>query len=337
MDDAWMPNMAAHHLDGIALHGGRCRVCGSHGCVRMPFGFAEKLFDKTRDGMRGDHLAEGRRGGQVLPSGNVRAEREPSRPRRRRQALAPRGGEGCQDGRRGEKAARDTARETASLTSSLRELQGLKAPPTPRFAYADKAAPPPQRRTKPRRGPRTSSKGSRQGSGPEDPVRHRQGGREVEARRSRRRKRSGQGGPDKEGDAANAASEAKLAIEPVSVTSAARRRSFTCGATHIGRRRTAAARYSMRPSRFRSQSAIPTSRSARMCSRRWRATDAGLRWSVVTVDNGDDAKDALDRITIPQDVLGRIAPTALPRSSIIISDEAAERRDQLSTEFIAWC
>src|SRR5215813_9665395 len=44
---------------------------------------------------------------------------------------------------------------------------------------------------------------------------------------------------------------------------------------------------------------------------------ASLRWTAVTIDNGDDAKDALDRITIPQDVLGRIAPTALPRSSII--------------------
>jgi hypothetical protein len=40
--------------------------------------------------------------------------------------------------------------------------------------------------------------------------------------------------------------------------------------------------------------------------------DAGLRWTAVTIDNGDDAKDALDRITIPQDVLDRIAPTALP-------------------------
>ncbi len=48
---------------------------------------------------------------------------------------------------------------------------------------------------------------------------------------------------------------------------------------------------------------------------------AGLRWTAVTIDNGDDAKDALNRITIPQDVLDRIAPTTLPRSSIIVSDE----------------
>ena len=63
--------------------------------------------------------------------------------------------------------------------------------------------------------------------------------------------------------------------------------------------------------------------------------DAGLRWSAVTIDNGDDAKDALDRITIPQDVLDRIAPTALPRSSIIISDEPLSRETNYRTEFVA--
>jgi ribokinase len=50
-------------------------------------------------------------------------------------------------------------------------------------------------------------------------------------------------------------------------------------------------------------------------------SDKGLRWTAVTIDNADEAKSALDRITIPQDVLDRIAPTALPRSSIIISDD----------------
>ena len=63
--------------------------------------------------------------------------------------------------------------------------------------------------------------------------------------------------------------------------------------------------------------------------------DAGLRWTAVTIDNGDDAKDALDRITIPQDVLDRIAPTALPRSSIIVSDEPLSRETNYRTEFVA--
>src|SRR6202011_3976841 len=62
---------------------------------------------------------------------------------------------------------------------------------------------------------------------------------------------------------------------------------------------------------------------------------AGLRWAAVTIDNGDDAKDALDRITIPQDVLDRIAPTALPRSSIIVSDEPLSRETNYRTEFVA--
>jgi hypothetical protein len=62
---------------------------------------------------------------------------------------------------------------------------------------------------------------------------------------------------------------------------------------------------------------------------------AGLRWSAVTIDGGDDARDALDRITIPRDVLDRIAPTALPLSSIIVSDEPLSRETNYRTEFVA--
>ena len=52
-DDAWMPNMQRITWNGVALHGGPLPgYAASHGCVRMPFGFAEKLFDKTRIGMR---------------------------------------------------------------------------------------------------------------------------------------------------------------------------------------------------------------------------------------------------------------------------------------------
>jgi hypothetical protein len=41
------------------------------------------------------------------------------------------------------------------------------------------------------------------------------------------------------------------------------------------------------------------------------------------------------RITIPLDVLDRIAPTALPRSSIIVSDEPLSRETNYRTEFVA--
>ena len=52
-DDAWMPNMQRITWNGVALHGGPLPgYAASHGCVRMPYDFAEKLFDKTRIGMR---------------------------------------------------------------------------------------------------------------------------------------------------------------------------------------------------------------------------------------------------------------------------------------------
>src|SRR5882724_9377462 len=52
-DDAWMPHMQRITWNGVALHGGSLPgYAASHGCVRMPYGFAAKLFDKTRIGMR---------------------------------------------------------------------------------------------------------------------------------------------------------------------------------------------------------------------------------------------------------------------------------------------
>jgi hypothetical protein len=61
----------------------------------------------------------------------------------------------------------------------------------------------------------------------------------------------------------------------------------------------------------------------------------GLRWTEVSIDNGDNAKDALDRITFPQEVLDNIAPTAMPLSSIIISDEPLSSETNYRTEFVA--
>src|SRR5258705_6245321 len=48
-----MPNMQRIPWNGLALDGGPLPgYAASHGCVRMPYGFAEKLFDKTWIGMR---------------------------------------------------------------------------------------------------------------------------------------------------------------------------------------------------------------------------------------------------------------------------------------------
>ena len=52
-DDAYMPHMQRLTWSGIALHGGPLPGHpASHGCVRMPYDFAEHLFGATSLGMR---------------------------------------------------------------------------------------------------------------------------------------------------------------------------------------------------------------------------------------------------------------------------------------------
>jgi L,D-transpeptidase catalytic domain len=52
-DDASMPFMQRLTWSGIALHAGVLPgYPASHGCIRMPLGFAERLFDRTKVGMR---------------------------------------------------------------------------------------------------------------------------------------------------------------------------------------------------------------------------------------------------------------------------------------------
>lgn len=52
-DDASMPFMQRITWSGIALHAGALPgYPASHGCIRMPYDFAERLFDMTKMGMR---------------------------------------------------------------------------------------------------------------------------------------------------------------------------------------------------------------------------------------------------------------------------------------------
>src|SRR6516162_8005345 len=73
-----------------------------------------------------------------------------------------------------------------------------------------------------------------------------------------------------------------------------------------------------------------------------RAGDVDMRWSVVSLQGGHSdgatsspgAKEALERIDIPQDTLDRLAGMASPRSSLIISDEALSAETGKGTEFV---
>ena len=57
-DDAFMPHMQRITWSGIALHGGVLPGRpASHGCIRLPFDFAEQPVRRDRDGHAGDRGA----------------------------------------------------------------------------------------------------------------------------------------------------------------------------------------------------------------------------------------------------------------------------------------
>ena len=63
--------------------------------------------------------------------------------------------------------------------------------------------------------------------------------------------------------------------------------------------------------------------------------DAGLRWTAVTIDDGNECQERARPHHHPAGCVNRIAPTALPRSSIIISDEPLSAETNYRTEFVA--
>src|SRR5258705_8687759 len=336
-DDAWMPNMQRITWNGVALHGGPLPgYAASHGCVRMPFGFAEKLFETTWIGMR------------VIISPNNTEPVEFSHPAlfvpnraaiaaapAKAEALPREAAEAAKTADEAKKAAATAARETASLMLSLRKLQGLKTRADAELAYADKALAAAKTDQAKVRAEDLKQKAAAKAAdlGTQFDTANADAKSKLDAAAAA--KEAAKAAQTRKAAAANAASEAELALEPVSVyISRATQKPYVRRNTHRpapdGRGEAFDATIDV-PVTIRNPDKLIGTHVFTAMAR----SDPGLRWSVVTVDNGDDAKDALNRITIPQDVLGRIAPTALPRSSIIISDEPLSRETNYRTEFIA--
>jgi L,D-transpeptidase catalytic domain len=335
-DDAWMPNMQRITWNGIALHGGPLPgYAASHGCVRMPYDFAEKLFNKTWIGMR------------VIISPNDAAPVEFSHPALfvpnaeavaaaavRAEPLAREAAEAAKTADEAKKAAATAAREAASLTASLRKLEWLKPRADAELVFADKALAAAKTDQAKARAEELRQKAA---------VKAAEAGTQLDRAKvdakskldaAAAAKDAAKAAEIKNAASAKVASEAKLALEPVSVyISRATQKLYVRRNTHK--------RWSDGGEVFDASIEVPvTIRNpdkpiGTHVFTAMARNDSGLRWTAVTIDNGDDAKDALDRITIPQDVLDRIAPTALPRSSIIVSDEPLSRETNYRTEFVA--
>jgi hypothetical protein len=335
-DDAWMPNMQRITWNGIALHGGPLPgYAASHGCVRMPYDFAERLFAKTWIGMR------------VIISPNDSAPVEFSHPalfvpnaeavaaaRTRAETLAREAADTAKTADETRKAAATAAREAASLTAPLRKLERLKTRADAELAFVDKAlaaAKTDQARAraedlKQKAAPKAAEAGTQFDAAKTEVT--------SKLAAAAAAKDAAKGAETKKADAVKAANEAKLALEPVSVyISRATQKLYVRRNTHKpwpdgGEVFDATIEV---PVTIRNPNKPIGTHVFTAVAR----NGAGLRWTAVTIDNGDDTKDALDRITIPQDVLDRIAPTALPRSSIIVSDEPLSSETNYRTEFVA--
>src|SRR5215813_9983067 len=335
-DDAWMPNMQRITWNGIALHGGPLPgYAASHGCVRMPYGFAEKLFDKTWIGMR------------VIISPNDAAPVEFSHPAlfvpnvqavaaapARAETLAREAEEAAKKDDEANKAAATAARETASITASLRKLESLKTRADAELAFADKALAAAKTDQAKARAEQQKEKAAIKAAEAGTKLNIAKADAKSKLDAAAAAKDAAKAGQAKKVDTAKAAIEAKLALEPVSVyISRATQKLYVRRNTHKhwpdgGEVFDATIEV---PVTIRN----PDKRIGTHVLTAMARKGAGLRWTAVTIDNGDDAKDALDRITIPKDVLDRIAPTALPRSSIIVSDEPLSRETNDHTEFVA--
>ncbi len=323
-DDASMPNMQRITWSGIALHGGALPgYAASHGCVRMPYDFAEKLFDKTQIGMRViiapndaepvefSHPALFVPNAEAIAAAPARAE-----------TLAREAADAAKTADEARSAAAAAVRAAAPLTASLRKLEWLKTRADAELAFLEKVLAVAKTDQAKARAEDLKQKAAAKAAELGSQLDTAKADAKSKLDAALAAQNAAKAAEAKRADTAKAAHEAKLALEPVSI--------FISRATQrLYVRRGFEAALDVPITILNSDKPIGTHVFTAVAR-----TDGGLRWTAVTIDNGDDAKSALDRINIPQDVLDRIAPTALPRSSLVISDEPLNRETNYRTEYV---
>ena len=334
-DDAWMPNMLRITWNGIALHGGPLPgYAASHGCVRMPYGFAEKLFDKVPMGMRviiapgdAEPVALSHPALFVPKQAAIDALPAQIEPLDRAADEATRAAAAA-------KAAVAPAKRVAAATqAAVRKLTYLKRSADAALAYAEKVL--------------TAAKTDQAKARAEDMQQ--KAAAKAEALRAQLEAATADAKTNQDAlaaaeanaktteakrvEATKAATDAQLALEPAAIyISRATQKLYVRRDTHKrvpdgGERYDTSLEF---PVTIRNPDKPLGTHIFTAVAR----AGGGLRWTEVTIDDGDNAKDALDRVTFPKEVLDRIAPTALPGSSITISDEPLSSETNYRTEFV---
>jgi L,D-transpeptidase catalytic domain len=330
-DDAYMPHMQRLTWSGIALHGGHLPGhAASHGCVRMPYDFAERLFDITKLGMRvivapNDveplsiaHPALF----QPKPDAGVIAA-----------ARAAEADEAARKVDQARLAAQAASRDLAQAMAPVRVTRNLKLRVEAQLGAAERAS---------------ASASSAEAKEQSDDAKAKAAAKvtELEAQLA-----IAEAGLQPKLDAVAAARTATAEAEAARLTAAEAARSAARALEPVSvfiSRKTQ--RLYVRQA-FQPILDIPvTIRDADLAIgthvfTALKSNSSGdMQWSVVSLisrhseggplTDSPSAKKALDRIAIPQDTLDQIAGMVSPRSSLIVSDEGPSVETRRGTEFV---
>ena len=340
-DDASMPNMLRITWNGVALHGGPLPgYAASHGCIRMPFDFAAKVFDKAPMGMRviisptDSEPVTFSDPALFVPKQDV-IDAAPAAA-----AAAARDADDAAKAAAAAKAAVAPAkRAAAAAPAAVRNLASLKARADAELAHAEQVFAAADANLKMTDQAKAAAQDAQQKAAAKAQALATQldtAKADLKAKQdaAAAAEAAAKATAAKRAETASAATAAKLAGSPVSIyISRATQKLYVRRATH--KKWSDGGELYDFSQEFPVAIKDPDKPIGTHIFTAVARDGGGLRWTEVSIDNGDNAKDALDRITFPEAVLDKIAPTAVPLSSIIISDEPLSSETNYRTEFVA--
>jgi L,D-transpeptidase catalytic domain len=348
-DDAYMPHMQRLTWSGIALHGGPLPgYPASHGCIRMPYDFAERLFGVTKLGMR--LIVAPRNAAPIAIDHPALFQPKTDQAAAAAAAADAKAGEAARKADQARLVAITASRESAVAMASTRKVEILKLRVEKELTAIERAI-----------ASAASPEAKEQAESAKAKVTARIG--ELEAQLA-----AGKSELEPKLDAVAAAREAAAAAESARVTAveAARKaaRDLEPVSVFISRK---TQRLYVRQA-FQPILEIPVTvqdADRPIGTHVFTAMErvgTDIRWSLVSLVGGrpagstddpngsarkgrdgavvamgtapESAKEALGRVTIPQDSLDLIAEKVSPRSSLIISDEALSSETGNGTEFV---
>jgi hypothetical protein len=349
-DDAFMPHMERITWSGIALHGGTLPGHpASHGCVRLPYDFAERLFEVTRLGMRVIVAPS-----DAAPVSITHPALFTSKPGTKDVAAA-RAREADEAAIRADQArlAVVTAfRDAARARVPVRAAENLKRRAEAQLAAAERALASAGSAEEREQAQDAKAQATAKAAELEAPLAAANAELQPKLDALAPAREAAAAAETARVAAVEAARQTARDLEPVSVfISRKMQRLYIRQAFQPALEIPVTIRDADRPIGTHVFTAMERTNG-----------DIDIRWSVVSLNDGQpdvrlaepygsaggrrsgsaeqtsaepsDAKAALDRITIPQDTLDRIAGMVSPRSSLIISDEALSAETGNGTEFV---